>query len=56
MSKISDPEVTENKGFINNAFVADGKSSSQLVLNEDGSENIELSRRVEFRIESSNAN
>lgn len=56
MSKISDPEVTENKSFIDNSFVADGKSSSQLVLNEDGSENIELSRRVEFRIESSNAN
>lgn len=51
MSKISDPEVADNKLFINKAFVPDGKSSSQLVTNEDGSENIELSRRVEFRIE-----
>ena len=52
MSEVSDPEVVDNKVFIKKAFVPEGKSSSQLVLNEDGSENIELSRRVEFRIES----
>lgn len=51
MSDISDPAVSDNKLFINKAFVADGKSSSELVYNEDGSENVELSRRVEFRIE-----
>ncbi len=52
MSGVSDPAVTDNKLFIKKAFIPEGKSSSQLVLNEDGSENIELSRRVEFRIES----
>ena len=51
MSDITDPVVSDNKLFINKAFVADGKSSSKLVLKEDGSENVELSRRVEFRIE-----
>ncbi|WP_174247242.1 ankyrin repeat domain-containing protein [Arcobacter sp. LA11] len=51
MSNISDPAVSDNKLFIKKAFVPEGKSSSELVLNEDGSENIELSRRVEFRIE-----
>jgi len=51
MKGINDPSVSYNKLFINKAFVANGKSSSQLVLNEDGSENIELSRRVEFRID-----
>ena len=51
MKDISDTVVTDNKMFIDKSFVADGKSSSKLVLNEDGSENVELSRRVEFRIE-----
>lgn len=51
MSNISDSVVSDNKTFINKAFVSEGMSSSQLVYNEDGSENIELSRRVEFRIE-----
>lgn len=51
MSDITDPAVSDNKLFIKNAFVPDGKSSAELVLNEDGSENIELSRRVEFRID-----
>lgn len=51
MSNISDAEITENKMFIDKSFIAEGKSSSQLVKNEDGTENIELSRRVEFRIE-----
>jgi len=47
----TDDAVVENKGFIEKAFVADGKSSSESVLNEDGTENYVLSRRVEFRIE-----
>jgi ankyrin repeat protein len=51
MSNVTDPVVSDNRLFINKAFVPEGKSSSELVLNEDGSENIELSRRVEFRIE-----
>lgn len=51
MSGITDPAVSDNQLFINKAFVPEGKSSSELVLNADGSENIELSRRVEFRIE-----
>lgn len=51
MSNISDAEVTENRMFVDKAFTAEGKSSSKLVMNEDGTENVELSRRVEFRIE-----
>lgn len=51
MKGIDDSAVSDNKSFIDKAFVSDGKSSSQPVLNEDGSENIELSRRVEFRID-----
>ncbi len=51
MSNISDSAVVENKPFIKKSFVSDGMSSSQLVRNVDGTENIELSRRVEFRIE-----
>ena len=51
MKGISDSSVSDNKTFIDEAFVSDGKSSSNPVLNEDGSENIELSRRVEFRID-----
>ncbi len=51
MSNIIDPAVLDNKTFIKEAFVPEGKSSTSLVLNEDGSENVELSRRVEFRIE-----
>ncbi len=48
---ISDSEVLKNKNFINGAFVASGRSSLDPILNEDGTENMELSRRVEFRIE-----
>ncbi len=51
MKGIDSPTVSENKMFVDESFVSEGKSSSELVLNEDGSENIELSRRVEFRIE-----
>lgn len=41
----------ENLGLIDELFTAKGMSSSQLIYNEDGSENIEASRRVEFKIE-----
>ncbi len=51
ISNISNPEIKENMMFIKKTFVPEGKSSSQIVLNEDGTENFELSKRVEFRIE-----
>ncbi|RXJ89407.1 hypothetical protein CRV01_07955 [Arcobacter sp. CECT 8983] len=46
-----DSIVIENESFIDNTFKAVGKSSKELILNSDGSENPELSRRVEFKIE-----
>ncbi|RXK05091.1 ankyrin repeat domain-containing protein [Halarcobacter bivalviorum] len=52
LKTLLDSSIIENETFINENFVANGKSSSQLILNEDGTENKELSRRVEFRIES----
>ncbi len=52
LSEITASKRGNNKGFLDNVFIADGKSSSELVYNDDGSENAELSRRVEFRIES----
>lgn len=48
---ITDPVVGENSKFIKDEFKAVGKASSELVYNADGTENYELSRRVEFRIE-----
>lgn len=51
MKKDNNPIVKENNVFIDRTFEAEGKSSSNLIFNEDGSENVELSRRVEFRIE-----
>ncbi len=42
--------IKDNQIFLNDTFIAKGKSSSNLIYNEDGSENVELSRRVEFRI------
>ena len=50
-SEITDPVVGENSKFIKDEFKAVGKASSELVYNADGTENYELSRRVEFRIE-----
>ncbi len=52
LSRITALKKGNNKEFLDNVFIADGKSSSELVYNDDGSENAELSRRVEFRIES----
>ncbi len=51
LKAILDSTVIENESFINNSFESRGKSSSELIVNSDGSENEELSRRVEFKIE-----
>lgn len=51
LKTILDSSVLENESFINSTFEARGKSSKELILNEDGSENAELSKRVEFKIE-----
>lgn len=51
LKSINEPRVDENRMFIDKTFMAEGKSSSQLVLDEYGVENHKLSRRVEFRIE-----
>jgi len=50
VKEITNPIVEENKMFVDKTFVAEGKSSSVPILNEDGTENLELSRRVEFKI------
>ncbi len=42
--------INDNIDWINNTFKAEGFSSSQLVYNEDGSENKEKSRRVVYNI------
>jgi len=42
--------ITQSKNWISNVFQAVGKSSSELIKNEDGTENPELSRRVDFKI------
>jgi outer membrane protein OmpA-like peptidoglycan-associated protein len=44
------PEVFEHREWARALITANGLSSSQPVKNEDGSENEEASRRVEFRI------
>ena len=43
-------EISENIDWINKIFKYVGKSSLNLIKNEDGTENQDLSRRVEFRI------
>jgi len=50
---LEDAYVLDNIVWILQAFHAQGLSSSKLVYNEDGTENKEASRRVEFRIETS---
>ncbi|WP_419770015.1 MAG: ankyrin repeat domain-containing protein [Candidatus Marinarcus sp.] len=42
--------VIDNLDWIEQYFKAVGKSSSQLITNDDGTENKELSKRVEFKI------
>jgi len=50
ISNISSVIVHESKNWINEIFIPVGKSSLELIKNEDGSENQALSRRVDFRI------
>ena len=42
--------ILENFSWLTTTVFAIGKSSLNLILNEDGSENKELSRRIEFII------
>ena len=51
-SSLSNTMVKKNQLWIDATFKALGLSSSQLVFNEDGTENKPLSRRVEIRIQS----
>jgi len=51
LEQINNSIIEDNIDFINNRFISEGKSSSEVIYNEDGTENYELSRRVEFRIE-----
>lgn len=44
------PAVTNEKPWIKSKFAAVGYSSSQLVLKEDGTEDLERSRRVTFKV------
>lgn len=50
LKNINDTRVYENTKLMDEIFISKGRSSSQLIYNEDGSENIEASRRVEFKI------
>ena len=50
LKSLNSDEVVNNKEWIENTFKSIGKSSSDLIYNLDGSENKELSRRVEFKI------
>lgn len=47
---LSMPELLKYHDFIKDKLTANGLSSSHLILNSDGSENKEASRRIEFRI------
>ena len=47
---INQPQIGRNKNWIKKNLTANGLSSSQLILNPDGTENKEESRRVEFRV------
>lgn len=44
------PAVTKEQEWLKQNLTANGLSSSQPIYNSDGSENNELSRRVEFRV------
>lgn len=56
-AKSLDSEVIKNdKTWIDSTFIPVGMSYSKLVYNEDGSENKELSRRVEIRINTKDLN
>jgi outer membrane protein OmpA-like peptidoglycan-associated protein len=44
------PQVQEEKEWLFKHLTANGLSSSKLILNEDGTENMARSQRVEFRV------
>lgn len=44
------PEIQDQEVWLKTYLTANGLSSSQPILNPDGNENAELSRRVEFRV------
>lgn len=48
--QIVNPAIQQNKGWIKDRLTANGLSSSKLILNPDGTENPQESRRVEFRV------
>lgn len=48
--EIEDPLIQQNKEWIKAHLTANGLSSSRLILNSDGTENRQESRRVEFRV------
>ena len=50
VTQINSIIIQQSKNWISNVFKAVGKSSSELIENEDGTENRELSRRVDFKI------
>jgi len=50
VTQINSIIIQQSKNWIINVFKAVGKSSSELIENEDGTENRELSRRVDFKI------
>ena len=48
--QIENPQIQQNKKWIRDNLTANGLSSSKLILNPDGTENSQESRRVEFRV------
>ena len=50
ITNINSVIIRQSTNWINSVFKAVGKSSSELIANEDGTENSALSRRVDFKI------
>ena len=48
--QIPSSQIQQNRQWIRNNLTANGLSSSKLILNPDGTENPQESRRVEFRV------
>lgn len=48
--EITDSRIIDHKEWIKEYLTANGLSSSKLIFNEDGTQNKEESRRVEFRV------
>jgi outer membrane protein OmpA-like peptidoglycan-associated protein len=51
IKSINDKRVKDNLIWIEKNFFPEGKSSLETIKNKDGLENLELSRRVEFKIQ-----